>query len=423
VEGGPDTRRARIAVWAYNCNPERGSERGATWAFVHDLAELADLVVFHSPADSAELSGWAEEHPDATVEFVAVPEPAWMAIVHRWFRFHRQLEFVTYEGWLRGVVHETRRRHARVPFDAVSHVSYSSYWLPSPAWKLGIPSIWGPAGGGVRTPLRLVPTLGAAGILAELERSIALSVAAVMPATRRTHRRVTVPIVETEETRGRLVRQRQADAEIVNRIALIDPQTAGAGAGTPSITEMSDEFLFTSALWGKKGTRLAIEALAYADPRIRLAFVNHGYDQSRLERLARKRGVADRVRFDGRIPRDELFSRMQGAAGLLFTGLREEGGLALAEAMYQGLPVVVLAHGGAGLVARQALDPSRVRVVEPGSIRETARRLGEAMTELYAEAPKARTPTLDPRPHHEATERALAAAVPGALRSTKHQAR
>jgi glycosyltransferase involved in cell wall biosynthesis len=421
VEGAAGARRARIAVWAYSCNPEQGSERGATWAFVRVLAGLADLTVFHSPDDTEQLARWAEEHPDATLEFIEVQEPAWMAILHRWFRFHRQLEFVTYGGWLRGVVQETRRWHDREPFDAVSHVSFSNYWLPSPAWRLGIPSLWGPVGGGVRTPLRLVPTLGLAGIVAELERAIGLSVAAALPATRRTHRRATVPLVETEETLGRLVRERQKDAEIVNRVAMIDPQTAGAGRGQPAGTEKSDEFLFTSALWAKKGTRLAIEALVYTEPHVRLTFVNEGYDQARLERLARKRGVSDRVRFDGRIPRDELFCRMQGAAGLLFTGLREEGGLALAEAMHQGLPVVVLAHGGAGLVARQALDPARVRVVAPGSVRETARRLGKAMNELQAVAPKARTPTLDPRPHHEATERALAAVITAAVAGTSER--
>lgn len=407
-----DGRRPRIAVWAYNCNPELGSERGATWAFVRTLADQADLVVFHSPTDTEQLTAWEHQQAGTAVEFAEVQEAASLTVFHKWFRFHRQLEFVTYAGWLKGAIDRTREEHRTRPFDAIAHVSYSNYWLPSPAWKLGIPSIWGPAGGGVRTPIRLLPTLGPAGILAEVERTLGLTVTAMLPATRRTHRRVDVPIVETFETRSRLVKARRDDALIVNRVALIDPLTAGEEAVDDTGPRDPDEFLFTSALWAKKGTRLAIEALAYTDPPLRLSFVNDGYDQVRLQRLAMKRGVADRISFDGRIPRDELFSRMRGAAGLVFTGLREEGGLALAEAMHQGLPVVVLGHGGAGLVASQASDPARVRVVPPGSLRDTAQRLGRAMTELHAAAPTARTPTLDPRPHVEATEVALARAVP-----------
>ena len=417
-----DGRRPRVGVWAYNCSPVRGSEHGTTWAFVRTLAERAALVVFHSPSDTEELTRWAREHPESTVEFLEVQELASMAVVHKLFRFHRQLEFITYGGWLKGVVDRTLEEHRRRPFDAIAHVSFSNYWLPSPVWKLGIPSIWGPVGGGVRTPVRLIPSLGPAGTLAEVERNLVLTATALFPATRRTHRRVTVPMAETFETKARIVKSRRNDVLVANRVTLIDPLTAGEGVGDETGPRDPNEFLFTSALWPKKGTRLAVEALAYTDPPLRLSFVNEGYDQTRLQRLAIKRGVADRICFDGRIPRDELFSRMRGAAGLVFTGLREEGGLALAEAMHQGLPVVVLGHGGAGTMARQALDPARVRVVQPASLRETARRLGRAMTELHAAAPKSRTPTLDPRPHLEATEEALARAVPHVLGDARQQA-
>jgi glycosyltransferase involved in cell wall biosynthesis len=408
-----ERRRPRIAVWAYTCNPERGSDRGATWAYVRALGRDADLTVFHSPEDAPELRRWSQQNPAAPIDFVEVPEPPWIAFVHRGFGVHRQLEFVTYAAWLRDAVRATRQRLAVDGFDAVAHASFSNYWLPSPVWKLGVPSLWGPIGGGVRTPLRLWPSLGLGGVIAELERTLALTVAAALPATRRTQRRVTVPIVETTETRDRLTRRRRDDAVLVNRVALIDPQTAGADVAPVAATARgSTEFLFTSSLWGKKGARLALEALVHADPRAHLAFVNDGYEQPYLEGSARRLGIDHRVSFEGRIPREELFARMRGAAGLIFTGLREEGGLALAEAMYQGLPVVVLAHGGAGLIARQATDPRRVRAVEPGGRRQTAMRLGQAMTELVASAPAERSPTMDPRPHLEGVVAALTAALP-----------
>ena len=48
--------------------------------------------------------------------------------------------------------------------------------------------------------------------------------------------------------------------------------------------------------------------------------------------------------------------------------MREEGGLALAEAMLSGAPVIVLAHGGARTIAERALDPSRVTLIEPAGV-------------------------------------------------------
>ena len=97
MQAGASACLSRIAVWVYACNPERGPEPGAEWAFVRVLAGLADLVVFHGSADTEDrkLRRWAAEHAEATVEFVLVTEPCWVGIIHRWFRFDHQLEFIT----------------------------------------------------------------------------------------------------------------------------------------------------------------------------------------------------------------------------------------------------------------------------------------------------------------------------------------
>ncbi len=407
-------RRPRVAVWAYACNPAVGSDPGATWGYVHALSTHADVVLLHSPEDADDLRGWKADHPDDPIELVEVAEPRWASILARGYGLHRQLRFITYQAWLRHALARTREEHRIKSFDAVSHASYGNYWFPSPIRKVGLPTIWGPIGGGVRTPARLWPTLGVAGIIAEVERSLALGLTARLPGTRQTQRAATVVVVETEETRRRLRRDRRPDAVVVNRAAIIDAQTAGLGQGAAGVNSEPGEFLFTSALWGKKGTWLALAALRFADPRARLAFVNHGYEQRRLERLAQRWGVEDRVRFLGRIPRDELFARMRTASGLVFTGLREEGGVALAEAMRQGLPVVVLDHGGAGLLAEEALDPRRVQVVPPGSPRATARKLGRAMTVLLADPSADRSSTLNVGPHLEGIGRAVRSAIPAA---------
>ena len=61
-----------------------------------------------------------------------------------------------------------------------------------------------------------------------------------------------------------------------------------------------------------------------------------------------------------------------GAGAVVFAGVREEGGTALAEAMQRGAPVIVFANGGAKTVAEAAIDHKRVRLVAPGSRDEIA---------------------------------------------------
>jgi glycosyltransferase involved in cell wall biosynthesis len=80
------------------------------------------------------------------------------------------------------------------------------------------------------------------------------------------------------------------------------------------------------------------------------------------------------------MPREAVLRKLEAAAAVLFTGLREEGGMALAEAMFAGVPVIVLAHGGARAIAESALESSRVALIYPQGVAATARSMGEAMT-------------------------------------------
>jgi glycosyltransferase involved in cell wall biosynthesis len=61
---------------------------------------------------------------------------------------------------------------------------------------------------------------------------------------------------------------------------------------------------------------------------------------------ARRLGVADRVRFLGRIPRDEVEVLYRESDVFLFPSFREPAGGVLYEAMRWGLPVITANRGG-----------------------------------------------------------------------------
>jgi glycosyltransferase involved in cell wall biosynthesis len=154
------------------------------------------------------------------------------------------------------------------------------------------------------------------------------------------------------------------------------------------------EILFVGALEARKGARLAIRALVHAAGSVRLVIVGDGPERPRLEALARRYRVSKRVEFKGRVPHGEVFRYFSTCAAAVFLGLREEGGIALAEAMLLGTPVIVLANGGARTIARAATDATRVVLLEPGSAKVVSRRLGEAMT-CFSKAPPEGGPLLD----------------------------
>jgi glycosyltransferase involved in cell wall biosynthesis len=371
---------------------------------VQVLAEVADVTVVVSSDHRESLQRWQASGGDPRLRFVFVDVPRIAPTIRRSRLCSRQMWFLTYLLWSRAAAATAQRLEAEQPFDAAVHVAYASYWVPSPVVDLQAPSVWGPVGGGTATPSALWRFLGLKGVVNEIEKLVSVYLASWYPATRRTWRRATVRMVETQNTRRRIPARLRADTYVANRAVF---------ANTPPLSAMvrNHDLLFPSALVARKGPRLAVAALAQTPPGVRMHFVTDGPERPVLERMAKRLGVADRLEFHGWVPRQEMFSMMASVAAVVYTGLREEGGLTLAEAMMLGAPVIVLGHGGARELAEANTDPSRVAIVEPGRADATIRALAERMAAFSADPPTATGPYLDQettiRTIHEAVRQAM----------------
>jgi glycosyltransferase involved in cell wall biosynthesis len=334
-------------------------------------------------------------------------------------KLHYKLDFVCYLLWLRSARSVALQLQQQQPFAAVVHAAYGCYWLPSPIVDLDAPSVWGPVGGATTSPWRLWYFLGWRGICGEMTTFITIRLASRLPATRRTWRRATLRLAETENTRCSFPPALRKDTRVINRAMLqtAPPQPPSARASY---------LIFPSRLHPKKGARLALHALAYTPPWVRLIFAADGPERRVLERLARRLAIAERVEFRGWLPRAEMLQMLAQAAAAVFTGLREEGGCALAEAMQLGTPVIVLGIGGARQIAEANTDPSRVAIIEPSNPHDTAQAMGAAMTRFAAKP----SPSTSSYLNRAATEQALLGALTDALASpiyeksrTRHQGR
>jgi glycosyltransferase involved in cell wall biosynthesis len=110
-----------------------------------------------------------------------------------------------------------------------------------------------------------------------------------------------------------------------------------------------DELLFVGRLDRQKGADVALQALAeLRGPAagLPLRVVGTGPAEAGLRRLAGRLGVADRVRWDGRLPQPELAERYRRAAALVVPGRDEGLGLVAVEGQLSGAPVVAAASGG-----------------------------------------------------------------------------
>jgi glycosyltransferase involved in cell wall biosynthesis len=351
---------------------------------VRALSQMADCTVLVAPEHMQGIRSWEERHPGAGLAFIEVPEPRWA----KFSKWHRVAWFAVYLVWLRRAHRLAIRLHVAARFDLACHVSYSTYWLPSPAVRLGVPSLWGPVGGAVTTPRSLWPLLGLRGMMGELLDMLSVRVLARLPGTRRTWRDATVRLVQNPATLERLPGSLRDRTRILNHALLAEVEPARTR--TPGA-----RVLFIGSLDARKGVKLAIRALAHASETVHLEIVGDGPERPKLQRLAARLGVAHRLHFSGRLPRAQVLQKLESAAAVLFTGLREEGGMALAEAMFAGVPVIVLAHGGARTVAEAAREASMVALIRPQAVDATARAMGDAMTRFVRFPGTAPGPLLD----------------------------
>jgi teichuronic acid biosynthesis glycosyltransferase TuaC len=138
-----------------------------------------------------------------------------------------------------------------------------------------------------------------------------------------------------------------------------------------------------------KGHHLVIGALPHL-PDVVLLIAGQGPDRGKLEALAQRLGVADRVRFLGAVPQPELKQYFNAADLMVLASSREGWANVLLESMACGTPVVASAVGGSPeVVAAPAAGMLMPRYSSEGVLEAVqqlrARNPDRAATRRYAE--------------------------------------
>jgi glycosyltransferase involved in cell wall biosynthesis len=365
--------RPRFLVVAYACEPGSGSESGAGWIWSRMLATFAEVWVVTRENNQSAIEGALPHVPEREhLHFVYIDLPERFRSWKRGSRGAR-LYYVLWQG---RVVREGRRIDSAVDFDAVWHLTMSTVWVGSLAPVIRKPFVYGPVGGAVATPWRLVSTLGMKGTMYEAARTVARVLGRYAnPIARLAWRRAELILVQNHETRQWL------PARVRNRVELF-PNVVLDEASMPLLPSARRVrtvngrrvALYAGRLLPLKGVSLGIRAISIL-PEWHLLICGSGPDEDRLRLIVSSSGVTDRVTFLGRVPRHELLRLMKEEADVfLFPSLHDEGGWVVAEALAYNLPVVCLDRGGPPLLAGPGVQLTTVK----GTIASLARAVEKA---------------------------------------------
>jgi glycosyltransferase involved in cell wall biosynthesis len=336
--------RKHILIVGHPCSPVRGSEPGFTWNWAWHLSEFFDIHVLCHPVFRDEVETYLAQWPNSRLSFTWVTVPK---AVDPWRDFTGSRGLKLHYALYQNRVLSVARRLVRAGrIDLIHHVSWGTVSYPPALWKLGVPFIWGPIGGGQTAPAGLREFLGS-GWPSERMRNFRVGLLRFLPRVRRAAKGASVALATNGETLNLL---RAAGAS--NASAFLDsglptefvpdrPRTLHRDPGPLRL-------LWVGKLEWRKALALALRVVTKLPQTVpvELHVVGDGPELNALTGLVEVYGLRQSVIFHGKVHHSEMPGIYAAADVFLFTSLRDSFGTQVLEAMASCLPVIALDHQG-----------------------------------------------------------------------------
>ena len=361
---------------AYACAPNAGSEPGIGWNWAtHIAARGLDVTVLTTVENREAIEDELRERPLPDLHFHYVEMPT---------KRLREATGSHYFVWQWMALRKARELAARRPFDVVHHVTYGSVHVPTQLWRLGIPVVFGPVGGGQTTPPKLLRYFGNT-IRQEQMRTVLTRLVRRSPLHRRWLKKMGAILVANTDTLELVSALGRPDAQIMFDTGISDafraPQSRVFTQTDPPL-----RILWVGRMLPRKALPLALDVLAQLKIPATLTIIGNGMEPALVWNLVKSHGLTGRVHWSGkRLPWADVRRAYTEHDVMLFNSLRESGGSQLVEAMALGLPIVTLnLHGPGDLVPDAA--GIKVEAIRPDQLVSDL----AAALELYASLPPER---------------------------------
>ena len=331
-----------VLLSAYACEPNKGSEPAVGWNWALEVARLGHKVwVLTRANNEAAINSVKMSLPEINkIQFLYYDLPRWALLLKKSCKGI----YFYYYLWQLGAYGYIKKIHRKVGFNIAHHVTFASIRQPSFMGMLGIPFIFGPVGGGERTPLQLRYSLGIRGWIFEFVRDFSNFCVKIDPFMWKTFYLANKIYVTSEQTLHLLPKRFRNKAKIKLAVGIESTEKLFIRKKKPFF-----RVLYVGRFINLKGMQLGIHAFAkllISVPNSILTLVGEGPDKKKWKFLAKKHEIQGKIEWLPWTERSELLKLYCQHDVFLFPSLHDSGGQVVLEAMACGLPIVCLDLGG-----------------------------------------------------------------------------
>lgn len=348
----------KILVTAYACTPHYGSEHYVGWTWIKAIAHQHDVWLICGDKEVAHIEKERERGGvPARLRLIVSPGKP----IEPWHpnRFVSRLQAWTWPiAFEKDVPDIAAKLHAEIGFDAAHVITIASWRMNTLLWRLPIPLVRGPMGGGEPFPAAFFSLLGPTGKIYECLRWGTDAISVRKRSLLNAVRKPAVIIATNSQTVEQLRKLGRTKPVILCPNLLRRDRFEAIRATAGSVSRAKELLIFSGGtVEGRKGVAVILRVLRRLKDRglgFRFIYGGSGPELPHILRLRSELGLEAETTFATSLSGEEYLRTLCAAHIFLFPSLRDNGPLTLLEAMSAGTVPVVVKNGGPGDVVDES---------------------------------------------------------------------
>lgn len=341
------TGNARVLVSAFACDPTKGSEPGNGWNWAHGLASMGWEVDCLTRKEGKQAIERQSYPSNLKFHYVMLPFG-----LERLYSFSQVTMYLYYLLWQWKAWKKADQLNKKNRYDIAHHVTWGSLQLGSFLYRLPVPFVFGPAGGGQTAPENFKAYFDKAWSAEKRREKISTLLLRFNPACKCMLSKATAVWVSNTDTKRMAISNGTSNVFTTLDAAL--PTSFFPSSFSPK-TPISGRLnlLWVGRFLPRKGILLLLDVMEKLkhSPGIKLTVVGDGEQQLLFESKIRTLGLENNVEWVGKVPFENVKAYYASHDVFIFTSLRDSCPAQLIEAMAYGMPVITIKlHGQAEIV-------------------------------------------------------------------------